>query len=692
MNPTLLIELGCEELPANALRSQARQLAEGLFKGLVDAGLTSEAGQVNWLATPRRLAVRIDDVAARQPDRLIERKGPAEQAAFDADGQPTRAALGFARSVGLDVDKLDRLENEQGRWLYAEIRQPGQALAELAQELLERVVRDMASARSMRWSDRSDRFLRPVRWLLALHGEEVVPVTLFGLNADRQTRGHRIHAPGPHEVTAVGDYERLLESAFVLADFDRRRAVMAEQVRRCAEQAGLEIRPDDALLDEVTGLVEWPVAVVGSFDPAFLEVPAEALVSAMRIHQKCFPLYRADGTLAPKFITVANLESLDPPQMIHGFERVIRPRLADARFFFEQDRHRPLAARLDRLATMQFQDRLGTLADKTARIRTLGRALADAFSADPTTVERAATLAKCDLMTEMVGEFPELQGTMGRHYALADGEPEAVAVAIESHYLPRHAGDALPEDPAGRALAAADRLDTLVGVFAAGKRPKGSKDPFALRRAAQGVVRILHAAEVRRSLSELVDDAATVLADQLTVSPETRAEVTAFILDRLRAWLTERGLAVNTVRAVEATGIDVIADFVRRAEALQRFADDPEMESLIAANKRAANLLRQSGVEDFGDVDDDLLQIDAEVALFDAVMDAEAETRAALEAGDDATALSRLSALKPAVDAFFDQVMVMDESDALRNNRLALLHRLRTVFLHVADVALLGRA
>ena len=692
MNPTLLIELGCEELPAQALQRQAQQLCDGLAAGLADAGLIADDSRARWMATPRRLAVRIDDVADRQPDRTLERKGPAEQAAFDAEGRPTRAALGFARSVGLEVDQLDRLENEQGRWLYAEVKQAGQSLDAILQEVLERVVREMASARSMRWSDRSDRFLRPVRWLLALHGEEVVPLTLFGLDAGRTTRGHRIHSPGPHPVATARDYESVLESACVLVDFPRRRNAIAEQVARCAQDAGLATRPDEALLDEVAGLVEWPVAVTGDFDPDFLDVPAEALVSAMRVHQKCFPLYRNDGELAPRFITVANLESRDPAQMIHGFERVIRPRLADARFFFDQDRAQPLESRLDRLATMQFQDRLGSLADKTARIRTLAARLAGACSAEAHVVDRAATLAKCDLMTEMVGEFPELQGTMGRYYALAEGEPEAVATAIESHYLPRHAGDALPTDPAGRAVALADRLDTLVGVFAAGKKPKGSKDPFALRRAAQGVVRILDDAEVRMALPALIDAAAEVLGDQVDVDADTRSAVEAFILDRMRAWLGERGVGVNTVRAVEAGQVEFIADFVRRAEALQRFADDPEMESLIAANKRAANLLRQSQTREFADVREDLLKIDEERALFEAVVRVEAEVREALEAGDDATALMRLSGLKPVVDAFFDEVMVMDDDESLRANRLALLHRLRSVFLGVADVALLGRA
>lgn len=692
MSNTLLIELGCEELPAKALRQQAEGLASGLEDGLREAGLIGDDGQAHWFATPRRLAVAVTDVARRQADRVLERKGPAEQAAFDENGRPTRAAEGFARSVGLDVDQLDLLENEQGRWLYAEVRQEGEPLNIILQSVLDKAIRSLASARSMRWSDRSDRFLRPVRWVVALHGADIVELRLFGIDAGRETRGHRVHSPGPHSIESADEYGARLEQAFVVADFDTRRERIAEQVARCAAEAGLSTRTDPDLLDEVTGLVEWPVAVIGGFDRDFLEVPAEALVSAMRVHQKCFPLYGEDGSLAPKFITVANLESEEPASMIRGYERVIRPRLADARFFFDQDRSVALADRIDRLETMQFQDRLGSIADKTRRLESLVSTLAEPFGADSDHATRAARLCKCDLMTEMVGEFPELQGTMGRHYALAEGEPAPVADAIEEHYAPRHAGDALPSSREGRALAIADRLDTLVGVFAVGKKPKGSKDPFALRRAAQGVVRILDAAGLRVPLRTLVDAAAEALVGQVDTGAAVRNDVAAFIEDRLQAWLGERGIGVNTFRAVIAGRVDSVHETVRRCDALQAFADDPEMESLIAANKRAANLLRQADDQDFGDVRRDLMNFDEEIRLLESIESAEADVQARLEQGDDAAALERLAALRPATDAFFEAVMVMDEDSALRANRLALLKRLRSVFLGVADVALLGRA
>jgi len=690
MSAPLLIELGCEELPAKALVGQAELLVAGLKKRLGDAGLLLDE-RVRWLATPRRLAVIAESVAARQPDRKLERKGPAESAAFDADGKPTRAAEGFARSVGLAVDQLQRLENEQGRWLYAEIDQPGQALAEMLGRMLDEVVREMAGARSMRWSDRSDRFLRPVRWLLALHGSTVVPCELFGLEAGNTTRGHRIHAPGEHVVASAHDYEAVLEQAFVLADFDRRRARIAEQVYQCAADHGLTTHDDPTLVDEVAGLVEWPVAVVGQFEDEFLEVPAEALVSSMREHQKSFPLFDSDDRLAARFISVANLESRDPALMIHGFERVIRPRLADARFFYRQDRQQPLEAWLERLEQMLFQERLGSLADKTGRLEQLAAAIAPRFGAEASVAARAARLAKCDLMSEMVGEFPELQGTMGRYYALADGEPGAVATAIESHYLPRHAGDTLPGDPAGQALAVADRLDTLVGVFAAGKKPKGGKDPFALRRAALALARILGATACGATVAELLAHSAEVLRPQLEVPEALLVELADFIDDRLRAHLGERGIETNTLHAVTAGATGTVADFVARAAAVQAFAADPDAASLIAANKRAANLLEQAGAKDFGDVERSSLQEDAEIALFDEIQTCADGLDLLLERGDYPAALKRLAQLRPTLDRFFDEVMVMTDDAALKRNRLALLHRLRRLFLRIADVARLGR-
>ena len=688
----LLIELGCEELPARFLAAQAEQLLAGVCRRLADAGLIDSAETGDWLATPRRLTARIPAVRERQPDRTLERKGPAENAAFDADGKPTRAAEGFAKSVGLRVDQLERLETDQGRWLFARVEQPGQTLADLLPGMLDQTVKEMAGARSMRWSDRPERFLRPVRWLVVLHGTDVIELDLFGLTAGRSTRGHRIHAPGTHDLADTSQYESVLESARVLADPARRRDRIAQQVETLAEENGLVAAPDPALLDEVANLTEWPVAVIGRFDPEFLDVPPEALVSSMQQHQKCFPLRDESGALSNRFIAVANIESKDPAAMTAGFARVIRPRLADARFFWDADRKQALGERLTRLDEIRFGEKLGSMGDKTRRIQRLATELAGDFGADPQVVRRAAELSKCDLVTDMVGEFPELQGIMGRHYALASGEPEAVAVAIESHYLPRQAVDALPGDPAGQALGLADRLDTLLGAFAAGQKPTGGKDPYALRRAALGMVRILEATECARPLRDLIDQAAEILSGQLEIQQDLPAEVEAFVLERLRSHAAESGIETNTFHAVAAGRPGTIADFLARARAVQAFADDPEAASLIAANKRIGNLLRQAESEKIGEVRRNSLQEDAEKALFDELVEAESELGALLDQPDYPAALARLARLKGPVDDFFDQVMVMAEDAGLRANRLALLGRLRALFFRVADVARLGRA
>ena len=691
----LLIELGCEELPARQIARQLELLGEGLQTRLRDAGLTEAGGAIRLLGTPRRLAVVFESVKSAQPDQILERKGPAEAAAFDAEGNPTRAAQGFARSVGLEVGQLERLENEQGRWLFARIERQGQSLAEVLPEILDATVRSMAGARSMRWSDRSERFLRPVRWLVVLHGQDVVPLSAFGLDAGRVTQGHRIHAPGGHRIDSVDDYLGVLQRAFVEVDTQRRCERIRTGVERLATEAGLEAVIDDSLVDEVSGLTEWPVPVLGHFDEAFLEVPSEALMSSMQQHQKCFPLRHSDGRLAASFVAVANIESTDVAAMTAGFERVIRPRLADARFFFEQDRRQPLAERLPRLGEIKFQEKLGSVAAKVERLEHLGRSIAGLLGADPDAVARAARLSKCDLVTEMVGEFPELQGIMGRHYALADGEPEAVATAVETHYLPRHSGDQLPEDAAGRALALADRLDTLLGVFAAGQKPKGGKDPFALRRAALGVVRLLEAARVeepvRQLLERVADSLKADLGETLPLDDALIEEVDGFVFDRLRSHAAELGVETNTAQAVAAAGTRSVADFLACAQAVQAFADDPRAESLIAANKRIANLLRQADEDASEKFDPKRLTEAVEQRLASAVAETANALDQTLAEADYAGALARLAALREPIDRFFDDVMVMAEEEEVRRNRLALLAALRAQFLRVADVARLGR-
>jgi len=690
MSDDFLIELGCEELPARLLAEQSRLLAEGLGQGLLDAGLIDNTNAVTALATPRRLAVRIDKVRARQADRELERKGPAENVAFDSDGKPTRAAEGFARSVGKSVGELERMENEQGRWLFARVLEPGRSLTEILPDILDKTIRQMAGARSMRWSNREERFLRPVRWLVALHGSEVLDITAFGLKAGRTTQGHRIHAPGGHELASAGHYEAVLEKAFVLADPARRRQKIREQAEALSAQAGLAAGLSEDLVDENAGLTEWPVAVIGSFNSDFLQVPDEALVSSMQQHQKCFPLRNTDGSLSNRFVAIANIESLDQAAMIAGYERVIRPRLADARFFWDQDCKTRLEQRRARLDGVLFQQKLGSVGDKVRRLETLSVKLAEAVGADADHTLRAAQLCKADLVTEMVGEFPELQGIMGRHYALVDDEPVAVAQAIESHYQPRHAGDTLPADKPGQALALADRLDTVVGIFAAGKKPKGGKDPFALRRAALGMIRILEQTESSLTLKQAVDLATGPLADQLEVSSQVVAEVEEFLMDRLRSHALEQGIDTSTVQAVAAGKTGSVADFMARARAVQAFAQDPRAESLISANKRTSNLLHQASDIQIADINPELLAEEAEKALFNSILEIEAELAQHLNRTDYPAALAAMSGLKEPVDRFFDDVMVMCEDEAARANRLALLSRLRGLIADIADLARLG--
>jgi len=686
----LLIELGCEELPARLIAGQLDLLARGLGQRLADAGLIDD-DTAEGFATPRRLAVRFTAVLERQADRELERSGPAEQVALDADGNPTRAGEGFARSVGKSFDELDWIDTPQGRRLYCRVLEEGSALAELLGPMLEATVRDMAGARSMRWSDLSERFLRPVRWLTVLHGESVVPISLFGLTASRSTQGHRIHGPGWHELASAADYERTLESAHVLADPEQRRARIAEQVKSLAETADLRVDEAPALLDENVGLTEWPVAVMGSFDPAFLEVPEEALISSMQQHQKCFPVRQTDGQLAPRFIAIANIESNDPAAMTAGFERVIRPRLADARFFWDQDRKSRLESRIERLDGILFQEQLGSIGDKARRLAELSVRLAPALTADPDVSRRAAVLCKCDLVTEMVGEFPELQGIMGRYYASADGESESVARAIEEHYMPRQAGADLPESPAGRAVALADRLDSIVGLFAAGKTPKGGKDPFALRRAALGVVRILDDSGCSLTLEETVDFAAEVLSRRLEVNSSVRSDLLAFLNERLRSHAVEAGLDTKTIQAVAAGKDSSIHDFMARGRAVQGFSEGPDADSLVAAYKRASNLLKQASNDTIGEVDPDLLKDDEEKALFDAISSVSTRLGQAVEQQDYPAALSVLAGLREPLDDFFDRVMVMVDDAALRTNRLAVLTRLRALIADIADLARLGR-
>ncbi|OLO04259.1 glycine--tRNA ligase subunit beta [Salinicola socius] len=680
---TLLIELGVEELPPGALSSLAFALRDGVVKGLVDAEVPH--GEAYALASPRRLAVRIEALTDKQPDREVEKRGPALVAAFK-EGQPTKAAEGFARSCGVTVEELIHLETDKGTWLGYRERQSGETVETLLPAILNAAINALPVPKNMRWGASRIEFSRPVHWLVLLYGDQVVPASVLGLASGRTTLGHRFHAPTPIELRHADDYEAALEDAYVLVDLERRRERIREQVLAEAEVHDARAVIDEDLLEEVNGLVEWPVALTGTFDERFLEVPAECLISSMKANQKYFHLLDADGKLKPQFITLANIDSEDPQQVIYGNEKVIRPRLADAAFFFETDRKQTLEARRESLASVVFQRELGSLADKAARSEVVARFIAGKIGGDSQAAGRAAQLAKCDLVTEMVLEFPELQGIMGTYYARHDGEPESVAEAIHEQYLPRFAGDEIPRTPTGQALALADRLDTLTGIFGIGQRPTGAKDPFALRRATIGVLNILIKGELDLDLRELLELAASQHRE-LPKSEGLVDDVLTYMLDRFRAWAQDEGLPVDVYLAVRARPVTRPLDFARRLRAVHRFSQREEASALAAANKRVSNILAKQQHDGGTEVNSDRLIEDAEVALANAVSDCRDQVEPLFREAEYAQALDILATLRGPVDHFFDEVMVAVENDAIRANRLALLASLQSLFLEVADIA-----
>jgi len=693
----LLLELGCEELPAAQIQSLVNGLGQGLLDQLLAHQLVESDQDIQLLATPRRLAVVIENVLTEQPSQTIERKGPSIDAAFNDQGEPTPAALGFAKSVGQDVDALKRLKTDQGEWLMATVHQKGAPLVEVLTSALKTVTQQMASAKSMRWQSGAERFVRPVRWLVAMHGQEIVPVELFGLSASHTTWGHRIHGHGPWTLDSATAYEETLRKVHVIASIDERKESIAKQVASLAEQHGFVCDQSsfDALVDENANLTEWPVAILGAFDPRFLSVPEPALISAMQYHQKCFPLREESGeALAPHFVAIANIESEDEPAMRAGFERVIRPRLADAEFFWNQDRQTPLFDRFKDLNAVLFQKDLGSVADKTERMISIAGALGKHLSLDSALVERAARGAKCDLTTEMVGEFPELQGVMGYHYALDAGVSKDIATAIEEHYWPKQSGADLPSTPLGSVVALADRADTLIGIFGVGLKPKGSKDPFALRRAALGLIRILEQ-HPTIELDELLTKASEPLAKQLAwdkaKQEEIINEVRGFCLDRARSYAVEQGIGAATLNAVMAIPVSSITDLMQRARAVEALLVHPDIDKLIAANKRLANLLGKADLTPPEEVDPNRLVEGEERALFDVWSLKREQVEQAMADGDYDMALKQLADLADPLDVFFEQVMVMSEDPAIRANRLGLLHQMRLAFLGAGDLALLGR-
>jgi glycyl-tRNA synthetase beta chain len=678
-----LVELGTEELPPKALAKLAEAFCAGIEKGLKDAGLGFVKAQA--YAAPRRLAVLVEQLATQQPDRSINLDGPPMQAAFDADGEPTQAALGFARKCGVDLAEIDR----SGAKLKFSRTIEGQPASQLLPGIVEASLNDLPIPKRMRWAARKEEFVRPTQWLVMLFGEQVIDCEILAQRAGRESRGHRFHSPGQVHISKPSSYLEDLRGAHVIADFAERRELIAKRVEQlAAEQNGTAIVPP-ALLDEVTALVEWPVPLVCSFEERFLEVPQEALITTMQDNQKYFCLLDANGKLLPRFITVANIESKDPAQIVSGNEKVVRPRLTDAEFFFKQDKKQKLDSFNERLKNVVFQAQLGTVFDKAERVSRLAGLIAERTGGDKQRAARAGLLSKCDLATEMVGEFPEMQGVAGYYYALNDGEPEDVALALNEQYMPRGAGGELPTTLTGAAVAVADKLDTLVGIFGIGMLPTGSKDPYALRRAALGVLRILIEKRLDLDLVEAVNFAISQFGTQVK-SAGLADQVLEFIFDRLRARYEDEGVDVAAYLSVRAVQPGSALDFDQRVQAVQAFRTLPEAAALAAANKRVSNLLSKFDAKLPEAVEPRWFDNATEFSLYSAIQQAEQAVQPLAAARQYREALERLAHLRGPVDAFFEAVLVNAEDASVRANRYALLARLRGLFLGVADISALG--
>ncbi|OPX55701.1 glycyl-tRNA synthetase beta chain [Oceanospirillum multiglobuliferum] len=679
-----LVELGAEELPPTALKRLADAFAEGIRTGLEKADIPF--AEVKAMASPRRLAVLVKDLAVAQPDREIQRKGPALQAAYDADGNPTKAAEGFARSCGAEFSQLEKLETDKGSWLIFNTIEKGTETAQLLPELINKSVNQLPVPKRMRWGSSRIEFSRPVHWLVMLFGSEVIDCEVLGLKSGRSTMGHRYHHNQAIELASTADYVPALEKAFVLVDMAQRREAIRAQVLAEAEKLSATAVIDEDLLDEVNGLVEWPVALTGTFEERFLEVPSECLISSMKANQKYFHLLDANGKLKPNFITICNIISQDPAQVIAGNEKVIRPRLADAAFFFTTDKKKTLADRIDSLKTVLFQQQLGSVYAKSQRVSAIAQYIAEQIGGDQALAARAADLSKCDLVSEMVLEFPELQGIMGYHYALNDGENAEVAQALNEQYMPRFAGDELPATKTGMALALADRIDTLTGIFGIGQRPTGDKDPFALRRATIGALSILVNNQLDLDLKALI---ALSIAQhgELPKADGLADDVLNYMLDRFRAWYQTEGIPAEIFLAVRARPISNAYDFDRRVKAVAAFKQLPEADALAAANKRVNNILSKQNYQGGNSVNEALLSIEAEKTLAAQVAAKQVELAPLFAAADYQAALNSLASLRGAVDSFFDDVMVMADDEQVKNNRLALLASLSSLFMEVADIA-----
>ncbi|MBQ4829372.1 glycine--tRNA ligase subunit beta [Alteromonas sp. MMG017] len=686
-----LIELGTEELPPKALKSLGEAFAQQFEAALSAAELSFTS--VSWFAAPRRLAVYVSALAESQADKTVEKRGPAVSAAFDADGNPTKAAQGWARGNGISVEDAERLVTDKGEWLLHKAHVPGKQIGELLESLLNQAIAKLPIPKAMRWGNYTTQFIRPVHTLTALYGSEVVNLTALGLASGRTIQGHRFHGEARFELDHADNYASALEAHYVVADFTARKDKVRQQLQTAADTLSLTPDFNEDLLEEIASLVEWPVVMQASFEEGFLAVPKEALIYTMKDDQKYVPLLDSEGQLSNTFLFVSNIESQDPIQVISGNEKVIRPRLADAEFFFNSDKKTSLESRLASLESVLFQKQLGTLKEKSERISALSGFIASQIDANEALAARAGLLAKTDLMTNMVMEFPDVQGVMGKYYALNDGEDTAVAEALYEQYMPRFAGDALPSPGVSAAVALADKLDTLVGIFGIGQLPKGDKDPFALRRAAIGVLRIITELSLPLDLEVLVAKAGEVYGDKLS-NQDFKAQVVDFVLARFVAVLQDQGIAIDVIQAVSARRPTQPSDYVARVNAVAEFKQLEEAQALAAANKRVANILAKQGVDSSINVsiNESLLSEDAEKALYSALVSAESVVTTAVATQDYTKILSTMATLRSAIDSFFDDVMVMAEDDAVKQNRLALLSLLRQLFLTTADVSLLAKS
>jgi len=687
LQENLLIELGTEELPPKSLRTLAEAFASNMQAELEKANLSFD--NVRWLASPRRLALVISNLSRKQADKIVEKRGPAVNVAFDDAGEATKAAQGWARSNGITVEQAERLVTDKGEWLLFKSEVIGQTVFDLIPTLAASALAKLPIAKPMRWGSSSIQFIRPVHTVTMLFGSKLIMGSLLGVDSSRTIKGHRFLGDAEMTINHADDYESLLDDrGKVIVDYERRKAIIKEQVEALAAHENGVAEIEDALLEEVTSLVEWPVSLVGSFEEKFLDVPSEALIYSMKDNQKYFPVLDKVGNLLPRFIFVSNIVSRDPKQVVEGNEKVIRPRLADAEFFFELDKKKTLESRLASLETVLFQKQLGTLKDKSDRISVVAKQVAALIGTDEQHAERAGLLSKTDLMTEMVMEFPDVQGVMGMYYARFDGEDESVAIALNEQYLPRFAGDELPTSLVACAVSIADKLDTLVGIFGIGQAPKGTADPFALRRAAIGLLRIIKDKNLDLDTLELVKLAQAEYADKLT-NDNVATDVVDFLFARYRATYQANGFSVELIQSVLDRRPTKPLDFDKRIQAVAKFQALPEAAPIAAANKRISNILAKVKTEINSDISADLVCEDAEKALSEKLVLLESSLSPLFANGDYESALFELASLQAPVDDFFDNVMVMAEDEAVKQNRLAILNRLRNLFLQVADVSVL---